>query len=102
MTRRRYDDARDVFLIRNSWGNAWGDGGYCTMPYAYLVDSNLSDDFWTITLVEVVPPASRAGGRGLRASHGGRPPASPAGGRGLTCLAWGLGPPAFAGGGPGA
>jgi C1A family cysteine protease len=47
-----YDDTHDVFLIRNSWGNAWGDGGYCTMPYAYLVESNLSDDFWTITLLE--------------------------------------------------
>ena len=47
-----YDDARSAFLVRNSWGARWGDGGYCTMPYAYLADPNLSDDFWVITLVE--------------------------------------------------
>ena len=47
-----YDDRAGVFFVRNSWGSAWGDRGYCTMPYAYLCDTNLSDDFWTITLVE--------------------------------------------------
>ena len=47
-----YDEREGVFLIRNSWGSAWGDDGYCTMPYAYLTDPNLSDDFWTITLIE--------------------------------------------------
>jgi TfoX/Sxy family transcriptional regulator of competence genes len=25
--------------------------GYFTIPYAYLTDNNLSDDFWTIRLV---------------------------------------------------
>ncbi len=43
-----YDHARRVFVVRNSWGPAWGKAGYCTMPYAYLADRNLSDDFWTI------------------------------------------------------
>jgi C1A family cysteine protease len=37
-----------MFIVRNSWGTKWGDGGYFTMPYAYLEDRNLSDDFWTI------------------------------------------------------
>jgi C1A family cysteine protease len=46
-----YDDTRKVFLIRNSWGTIWGKKGYGTIPYAYLADSNLSDDFWTIKLV---------------------------------------------------
>ena len=55
-----YDDALDAFLVRNSWGDSWGAHGYCTMPYGYLCDGNLSDDFWTITLVED-PPASPAG-----------------------------------------
>jgi len=47
-----YDQPRQRFLIRNSWGRSWGDGGYATMPYTYLLDSGLSDDFWTIQLVE--------------------------------------------------
>jgi C1A family cysteine protease len=47
-----YDDAKRQFLVRNSWGTGWGMRGYFTMPYDYLFDSNLSDDFWTVKLVE--------------------------------------------------
>jgi C1A family cysteine protease len=48
-----YDDARAWFIVRNSWGDAWGMRGYFTMPYDYVLDPNLCDDFWTIRLVEV-------------------------------------------------
>ncbi len=48
-----YDDATKRFLIRNSWDTDWGMQGYFTMPYAYLTDANLSEDFWTIRMVEV-------------------------------------------------
>ena len=43
-----YDDALQTFLVRNSWGPGWGLGGYFKIPYAYLENRNLSDDFWTI------------------------------------------------------
>ncbi len=43
-----YNDSEKRFLIRNSWGTDWGMQGYFTMPYEYLSDRNLSDDFWTI------------------------------------------------------
>jgi C1A family cysteine protease len=46
-----YDDSQQRFIVRNSWGTGWGMQGYCTMPYAYLIDSNLASDIWTIRLV---------------------------------------------------
>jgi C1A family cysteine protease len=44
-----YDDASQRVIVRNSWGSAWGQGGYFTLPYAYVTDRTLSDDFWVIT-----------------------------------------------------
>jgi C1A family cysteine protease len=48
-----YDDATQRFLVRNSWGEGWGDKGYCYMPYGYLTDPGLAQDFWAIYAVEV-------------------------------------------------
>lgn len=43
-----YDLEKRVFIIRNSWGTDWGMGGYFTMPFNYVMNPNLADDFWTI------------------------------------------------------
>lgn len=53
-----YDDSNQWFIVRNSWGDSWGLQGYFTLPYQYLMESNLSDDFWTVRLVEAsaTPP----------------------------------------------
>jgi C1A family cysteine protease len=47
-----YDEKRQWFIVRNSWGPKWGMSGYFTLPYPYLTQPTLSQDFWTIRQVE--------------------------------------------------
>ena len=48
-----YDDGKQVFTCKNSWGLGWGlpgklMDGYFTMPYQYITNQNYASDFWTV------------------------------------------------------
>lgn len=47
-----YDNDAQQFIVRNSWGPKNQDKGYFYMPYSYLTEANLADDFWVIRLIE--------------------------------------------------
>src|SRR5208283_4151226 len=37
-----YDDSKQWFIVRNSWGPNWGMKGCFTLPYAYVTATNLA------------------------------------------------------------
>ncbi|MBE0426048.1 MAG: cysteine protease [Nitrospirae bacterium] len=43
-----------AILIRNSWGTAWGNGGYGWLPYDYVL-SGMARDWWTLLKKKYVP-----------------------------------------------
>lgn len=47
-----WDDSRQSFIVRNSWGTDWGLNGFFYLPYDYFLDDDLSDDFWVVTHIK--------------------------------------------------
>lgn len=47
-----YDREKRLILVRNSWGPKWGQHGYFWMPFDYILNPNLADDFWVLYSVE--------------------------------------------------
>ena len=69
-----YNESEKVFIIRNSWGSDWGDGGYCYMPYGYLLNEKFNDgDCWTfIPKVTMAPPHETWDDSTTPVTNGGR------------------------------
>lgn len=43
-----YDDTTRRFGFMNSWGSGWGNKGFFTLPYDYVLNPTLAYDFWTV------------------------------------------------------
>lgn len=64
-----YSDDTKFFLVRNSWGEHFGDKGYCYIPYSYISDPELNRMACIVTEVsdfESVKIAAGGGGKGTK------------------------------------
>ena len=46
-----YSSEERVYIVRNSWGDGFGDKGYCYIPFSYIEDSNLANSAFIITAI---------------------------------------------------
>jgi C1A family cysteine protease len=47
-----YNDTTQRFTCANSWGTGWGASGFCTIPYAYILNPQLASDFCFIKITQ--------------------------------------------------
>ena len=47
-----YNKKKKVFIVRNSWGKDWGDGGYCYIPFSYMTNPEMIFDLVTIRKID--------------------------------------------------
>ena len=43
-----YDDRVRRVIVQNSWGRTWGAGGYCSIPYDFILHGDHAWDLWTV------------------------------------------------------
>lgn len=56
-----YDDAEKTWLAQNSWGGAWGERGYCRIPYDLAAKYTWNDELWAIGALEKMDRARLVG-----------------------------------------
>ena len=47
-----YNKKEKIFIVRNSWGSEWGDGGYCYIPFDYMTSNDMMLGAFTIRSVD--------------------------------------------------
>jgi hypothetical protein len=47
-----YDNNRRMFLVRNSWGESWGERGYVWIPYSVLDATSSPIEYWVMSELE--------------------------------------------------
>ena len=47
-----YDNRKQMFIVRNSWGENWGDHGYCWIPYDVMDACSRPEEFWVLSELE--------------------------------------------------
>ncbi|CAF5185474.1 unnamed protein product, partial [Rotaria sp. Silwood1] len=47
-----YSNHSKAFIVRKSWGEYWGDDGYCYIPYDYMANPDLSFQVYAVRQAE--------------------------------------------------